>query len=439
MTEPTKYESNIDTGNEWLGEIPFSWKTILLSQAVYQVKNKNSELQEKNLLSLSYGKIKRKPIDANGGLLPESFDGYNIIETNDIVLRLTDLQNDHRSLRVGISPERGIITSAYVTLRPRMQSGAKYLYYLLHTFDIRKGFYGMGSGVRQGLNYDEVKRLNLPFPTEPEQKAISDYLDKELSRVDAIISEAKASIEEYKAWKASLIYEAVTKGLNPDVEMKDSGVEWIGKIPFAWSTERLKRSFSFGKGLPITKENLIDNGFPVISYGQIHSKKNTGTGVLDELIRFVSDDYLTTNTESLAQKGDFLFADTSEDLEGCGNAVYLDYDDPIFAGYHTILLKSKEGKNNKYLAYLFKTDIWRQQIRSKVSGVKLFSISQKIMKQVTVILPPMEEQTKIVTYLDEKCSAIDSTISQKEELISDLESYKKSLIFEVVTGKRRVC
>ena len=212
-------ESGIDSGSEWLGNVPFSWSMVLLSQVVSQVKNKNSDLSEKNLLSLSCGKIKRKPIDTTEGLLPASFDGYNIIEANDIVLRLTDLQNDHTSLRVGISTEKGIITSAYITMRPKNSKTAKFLYYLLHTFDVRKGFYGMGSGVRQGLNYGEVKRLKIPFPAEDEQVAIANFLDNEIMRVDSIISEAKASIEEYKCWKASIIYEAVTKGLAPCVKI----------------------------------------------------------------------------------------------------------------------------------------------------------------------------------------------------------------------------
>ena len=219
------YESMKDSGIEWIGNIPSTWKAHTLYQLVTQVKNKNSNLSEQNLLSLSYGKIKRKDINSNGGLLPESFNGYNIIEDGDIVLRLTDLQNDHTSLRVGRATERGIITSAYTTLRPISKDSSKYLYYLLHAFDIKKGFYGMGSGVRQGLNYDEVKELRVIIPSSTaEQSAIATYLDDQCTKIDALIAEAKASIEEYKQWKASLIFEAVTKGLDSNAEMKDSGV-----------------------------------------------------------------------------------------------------------------------------------------------------------------------------------------------------------------------
>lgn len=194
----------------WLISIPKHWLTFALHQIAFQVKNKNSMLNETNLLSLSYGKIKRKDINTTDGLLPASFDGYNIIENGDIVLRLTDLQNDHTSLRVGRSTERGIITSAYVTLRTYNPSNSKYLYYLLHSFDILKGFYGMGSGVRQGLNYDEVKELKIVLPPQKEQEEITEYLDQKCDEIDSIISQKQVLISNLESYKRSLIYEAVT-------------------------------------------------------------------------------------------------------------------------------------------------------------------------------------------------------------------------------------
>ena len=194
MSNFATYENMKDSGIEWIGSVPSHWRVHTLYQLATQVKDKNSELQEKNLLSLSYGKIKRKDIDSPDGLLPASFDGYNIIENGDIVLRLTDLQNDHTSLRVGLATERGIITSAYTTLRPVDTRTSKYLYYLIHAFDLKKGFYGMGSGVRQGLNYSEVKELRVVIPECDEQEAITKFLDKECARIDAIIDEAKSSI-----------------------------------------------------------------------------------------------------------------------------------------------------------------------------------------------------------------------------------------------------
>ena len=179
-------------------------------QIFKQVKEKNEGLVEQNLLSLSYGKIKRKSIDTVGGLLPENFDGYNIIEANDIVLRLTDLQNDHTSLRVGLSNERGIVTSAYVTLRNHSQNNPLYLYYYLHAFDICKGFYGMGAGVRQGLNWDGIKMLKFVIPPVDEQQEITAYLETKCAEIDRLIVSKQQLLEEMKSYKKSVIYEYVT-------------------------------------------------------------------------------------------------------------------------------------------------------------------------------------------------------------------------------------
>ena len=216
-------------------------------------------------------------------------------------------------------------------------------------------------------------------------------------------------------------------------EMKDSGIEWIGEIPREWETARLKALFSFGKGLPITKENLCEFGVPVISYGQIHSKTNTGVKVQKDLIRYVSESYLETNEQSLVNESDFIFADTSEDIDGCGNCVYVDSQSVLFAGYHTIILHSRKNRNNRYLAYLFKTDNWRSQIRGRVSGVKVFSISRKILSDAAVLLPPVSEQQTIADFLDTQCTHIDSVIEKTRAAIEAYKRLKQSVITQAVT------
>ena len=170
--------------------------------------------------------------------------------------------------------------------------------------------------------------------------------------------------------------------------------------------------------------------------GQIHAKWNTGVTTHAELYRFVSEEYLDSNPDSLVHKGDMIMADTSEDKEGCGNCAYIDTDDTVFAGYHTIILKSLSKTNTKYLAYLFLTDHWRSQLRKQVSGVKLFSVSKKILGSTTVLIPDCAEE--IVAYLDDKCSQIDALIQIKQAKIEKLEKYKKSIIYEYVTGKKEV-
>ena len=216
-------------------------------------------------------------------------------------------------------------------------------------------------------------------------------------------------------------------------EMKHSGIEWIGEIPKEWKVMPFKQKYELGKGLSITKADLVEEGIPVISYGQIHSKGNTGTTIKDELIRYVPDEFLDGNASSLVKKGDIIFADTSEDLDGCGNCVYIDRDITIFAGYHTIIAKYLSSKPNNYLSYLFKTDCWRSQIRSSVNGVKLFSVPQRLLGKTTIIVPSFSEQQKIANYLDKVCGEVDEMIALQEQMIEELKAYKQSVITEAVT------
>lgn len=195
----------------WIDHIPAHWSVKNLAQLFTQVKCKNTNLYEKNLLSLSYGKIKRRNIDATGGLLPESFEGYNIIEKDDIVLRLTDLQNDHKSLRTGIATEKGIVTSAYVTIRNFSENNPQYLHYYLHAFDLNKGFYNVGaSGVRQSLNWDNIRTLQILLPPLNEQNQIVDYINRASTKIDEIKKTYEKKIELFLEYRTRLISDVVT-------------------------------------------------------------------------------------------------------------------------------------------------------------------------------------------------------------------------------------
>jgi len=199
-----------DSGVEWIGEVPEMWGVKQLRKFYSRRLNKNKYLQEKNLLSLSYGNIIRKNIDTKEGLLPESFDGYNIVEADDIVIRGTDLQNDHRSLRTGLVKERGIITSAYMTLKPKAGVNSEYYHYLLHCYDIEKVFYSMGGGLRQSLDYWDFVRTYVLVPSEQEQTDIVNYIHKKCASVDSLIAKKQEAINKWEEYKKSLIYYAVT-------------------------------------------------------------------------------------------------------------------------------------------------------------------------------------------------------------------------------------
>ncbi|MFM6207134.1 restriction endonuclease subunit S, partial [Planktothrix sp.] len=200
-------------------------------------------LVEKNLLSLSYGRIIKKDFESNYGLLPESFETYQIVNPGNIILRLTDLQNDKKSLRVGIVKEKGIITSAYLCLNTQ-HIYAQYAYKLLHNYDILKVFYNMGSGIRQNMNFKDLKRLPILVPPPEEQKAIAHFLDHKLEQIEQYIRNKQRLIELLNEQKTAIINRAVTKGINPNVPMKHSGIEWLGEIPVHWEVIPLTKNLS---------------------------------------------------------------------------------------------------------------------------------------------------------------------------------------------------
>lgn len=209
--------------------------------------------------------------------------------------------------------------------------------------------------------------------------------------------------------------------------------EWFGMLPKGWSMVPLSSLFRFSKGLSITKADLVEAGKPVISYGQIHSKQNVGVEVLEGLLRRVPNDLVGKDNASRVLPNGFVFADTSEDLEGCGNNVRNNLACELYGGYHTVVLNPRRGFNSKYLAYLFITDAWRYQIRRDLVDVKLFSVNQTSLNETYAIIPPEDVQRRIVSYLDDRCAAIDEDVAKRREVIGKLKEYKKSLIARTVT------
>lgn len=203
-----------DSGISWIGEIPEHWEVRHLSQVSYEHYISNKEIHHQNLLSLSYGRITRKDINTTEGLLPASFDTYQIVEEGNIVMRLTDLQNDHKSLRVGLVKEEGIVTSAYVCLGVFESMIPSFLYNVLHSYDIKKLFYSMGGGLRQNLNWQGLKKLDIPLPPKGEQQAIVAYIEEKCEKIDKLASELQSEIDYLKEYKQRLIADCVTGQVN---------------------------------------------------------------------------------------------------------------------------------------------------------------------------------------------------------------------------------
>ena len=394
----------------------FKGKIVPLSSIVVEVKKKNLTLIEENLLSLSYGKIVRKSINSEGGLLPNSFDGYNIIEQGDIVLRLTDLQNDKRSLRTGLALEKGIITSAYTTIRPT-NVDSKWLAYTLHSYDIQKIFYSLGSGMRQSMIFSDLKNLPIYLPPIEEQRRIADYLDSELNKVNQLISMKKQTIALNLEGFYSARHELVTgRNLSPQI---DADIGWLDTVPKIWKKAPLRSMVSFQKGKDPARLNLeycaINPGdFPVYS-GQT---ENDGL-------------FATINTFDFDISGDALLIRTVGTLNLVGTTTLISGKVSLSQNCALILPRSKDI-NMIYLHYVLPSllEIKKAGIPSDMQASLRFAD----LSQFWLHWPSIDDQCRIAAEI----STLEQYVKNMNDLIgksvSSLEEYRNSLITQSITG-----
>lgn len=428
-----RYSEYKDSGVKWLGEIPSHWEVKRLGSFFFERKEKVSD---KDYAPLSVTKQGIFPQLEN---VAKTNDGDNrkLVKEGDFVIN----SRSDRKGSSGVSVLDGSVSLINIVLQPRKVLFGPFCNYLLKSYGFIEENYRNGRGIVADLwttRYDEMKMIKVAMPSFEEQKNISSYLDAATSKINKAIAMQQKMIDLLNERKQIIIQNAVTKGLDENVEMKDSGVEWIGMIPKKWEIEPFGKHFTFGKGLPITKANLQEEGVAVISYGQVHAKYNLGTTLTETLVRYVSPKYLETHPQCLLNKNDFIFADTSEDVEGSGNFAFNDYKDKIFAGYHTVVARPKDLIYPKYYAYLFKSRAWKSQIQSLVNGVKVYSIGKRILKTSTLLIPSESEQKEIVKVLDLKTAAIEKSIENISRQITLLQERKQIIINEVVTGKVKV-
>ncbi len=421
-----------ESGIDWIGQIPEEWEVAKVNHIFEEHKQKNRGNKEKNLLSLSYGRIIRKSIDSSFGLLPESFETYNIIQRGDIVLRLTDLQNDKRSLRVGLARENGIITSAYLTLRLKnLESNDSYMYYLLHTYDICKVFYNFGGGVRQGGTWSDIYKMELLIPPCNEQQKIADFLDKKTAQLDKAKALLEEQIRKLKDYRASLIYETVTKGLDKTVPLKDSGIDWIGQVPEGWGVTKIKNIVNIERGAsprPIDKF-ISDDGTGVnwIRIGDTHKgiKYITSTKLKITNRGKQYSRYIHPGTLILSNSMSFGEPYISS-IYGCIHDGWLS-----LAPFNNI---SKE-----YLYWLLLSDVCTSQFNLVSIGAVVENLSVDKVGNTLIPMPySLSEQTKISDFLDKKTVQIDQLIQIKNKQIDNINKQRQTLIYDYVTGKRRV-
>lgn len=434
-----KYSSYKDSGVKWLGEIPSHWKVLHLRNLIRIFSEKGFPNAQLLSVTREKGVILRNKDDKeeNHNFVPDDLSGYKHLLPGDFIInKMKSWQGSY-----GVSPYEGIVSPAYYTCKLKGVD-KDFFSKAIRSKAYIPFFSQFSKGIRvDQWDLDPSAMKNIPFvlPSIKEQRAIASYISQITEHIDQAIAQQQKMIDLLNERKQIIIQNAVTKGLDPNVEMKDSGMDWIEKIPSTWKRIPLRYICKFGKGLQITKADLVEEGLPVVSYGQVHAKYNTRTHLSQELIRFVPYSYAKDNENCLVHPREFIVADTSEDFNGCGNMVYNDSSKNIYAGYHTVILRDINFENPKYLAYLFASELWRYQVRKRVNGIKVYSITKGILSQVDVIKPSVEEQDNIVKYLDGQTYTIDKNIELIGKRISILQERKQIIINDVVTGKVKVC
>ena len=422
-----------DSGIEWIGEIPDDWRIIRNKNAFTcskELVGEKSELTQ--LLSLTTRGIKKKDINNAEGKLPESFDTYQFVKENDLVMCLFDL--DCSAVFSGISPYNGMISPAYRVLSCKKCMEPKYADYWFQYISDGRKFNHYAKNIRYTLSYEEFSALPLLLPERNEQRRIADYLDRKCGQIDAIIARQQAVIEKLKAYKLSVITEAVTKGLNPVVPMKDSGIDFIGSIPEAWRICRLRNIGTLQNGISKGGE-FFGHGFPFVSYGDVYRNFSLPVQVAG-LIDSSDEERRNYSVES----GDIFFTRTSETIEEVGFSSVCEetIPDATFAGFLIRVRPFTDDLVPKFAKYYFRSNHHRYYLVKQMNLVTRASLGQDLLKSMPVLVPPKDEQISIAAYLDKKCGAIESSIEYKQRVIERLTSYKKSLIYEVVTGKKEV-
>jgi len=395
---------------DWLGgTIPAHWQWLYLTQVADEQKKKNTGLQEQKVLSLSYGNIvPKKNIDF--GLVPDSFETYQIVNNGNIIMRLTDLQNDHKSLRTGLVKERGIITSAYTCLKPRCNSA--YLQYLLHSYDAQKLFYGLGGGVRQSIGYKEIRYINVPVPTESEQAQIVGFLDWKVSQINKLINVHRRQIELLQKQNQSVINQEVTRC--------DSG----------WKEIRLGNLGMFRKGQGGSREDDDDGGLSCIRYGDIY---RTGKMSITEPVTRIKQEVIDRYTP--VKKGEMLFALSGETKDEIGQALVNDIAEDTWTSGDTGIFTCNSSILPHFLAYSLRCPYIIAQRAALAKGDIIVHISVGALRQLRIFVPPTFEQNEIICKLDRICANVDKAASRMNKNISLLQEYRTRLISDVVFGK----
>lgn len=436
-----RYDSYKDSGVEWIGEIPVIWEKTKLKYYLSEVLTGGTpNTSEENYWSSQKDGINWISISdmtSNGReinytrkrITKEGLNSKNLFVLPIGTLIYSIYGSIGKVSRLGIP---STIHQGILGFTTNNKLDSVFLEYFLFYLKEYVSLFS-SSNTQENLNQEKVLNFEISIPPINEQQQIVFFLDTKTSLIDSLIEKTQKKMELLKEQRTTLINEVVTKGLNPHVEFKDSGVEWIGKIPSHWENRKGSTIGNYSKGKGIKKDEVKESGHPCIRYGEIYTKYNH---TINEVYSFIDDE--TIETSIRIQEKSLLLTGSGETFKEIGKCVVYIGSSPIWIGGDIIILKPKEDIESEFLTYLINSECVRIQREVSGRGEIIVHIYSKNFRDMRFPIPPLSEQTEIVEFLDRKTNLIDSTISIEEKRIEHLQEYRQSLISEVVTGKIKV-
>lgn len=436
MGEKSMTRKMKDSGIEWIGEIPEDWEIVKVKDAFIR-KNDKANTKNPTILTLARNGIKIRDISNNEGQLAADYSNYNPVDIDDLLLNPMDLISGDNC---NISKVKGVISPAYINLRYR--KGTNPELYNLYFKNLYWGnvLFAHGKGVsyenRWTLSYETLNQMKIPYPPSYEQDKIAEFLVDKLNKLEDIKSTIMKEIQTLKDYKKSIITEAVTKGLDKNVEMKDSGIEWIGEIPKHWEIGKtlfyLKMPITDG---PHTTPTLYDEGVPFVSAEAVAS----GKGKIDfnKIRGFVSEEFYLECCKKYIPEIDDVYMIKSGATTGLTAIVDTNTKFTIWSPL-AVFRADISKVNPKFLFYVLQSKYYLTQVELYWNYGTQQNIGMRTLEKLKICAPPMYEQEKIVRSLDKEIKSIDEAIEGKQKQLEVLEEYMKSLIYEYVTGKKEV-
>ena len=422
-----------DSGIEWVGAIPNHWRVSKIKQIVRWKSVKGQPDLPVLSLYRDYGVIPKDSRDDNHNVTSLDTSGYKVVEHGDLVINKMKAWQGS----LAVSEYNGIVSPAYHICEITSENICKkYIHYLLRDASYLPEYMRLSTGLRVGqwdLSFDDFKNIPFLVPPLAEQERIAAFLDAECAEIDAVLEKTRASIEEYKKLKQAVITQAVTKGIRGDRPMKDSGIEWIGDIPAEWEIRKIFRAINKVGDIDHYMPDSVDDGIPYLMTGDLQEKLSDVNLKRCKKVSF--QDYEMLSSKIRVSKGDVIFARYAT----IGTVCFVDTEDNILVSYACLIIKPNSSLlYGEFLFYYLKSTAFLEEIKQYIKANTQANVGLDSVSKAKIALPSVHEQQKIVEYLRDKCKKIDALIAKKQQYLTEIENYKKSLIYEYVTGKKEV-